>query len=98
VKVWKCQKKWLNVDSFSDPFVVDEANFNLTNKISFVKNGAGYEIEYNISPRGLGIFQNLGPEAEIKILPAPLIKRTPAPNTREIEPNFSNLGKQNLKV
>jgi hypothetical protein len=83
----------------SDPYVSDEANFNLTNKINFVKNGAGYEIEYNISPRGLGIFQNLAPETKINILPEPFIKKTPAPSpVRELSAKFSNLGKQNLKV
>ena len=99
---WKFFKKsnacWQQLFDITDPYVTDETNFNITNKINFVKNGAGYEIEYNINPRGLGIFQNLGQEAEIKILPKPLIKKTPAPDTREISPRFNNLGKQNLKV
>lgn len=34
--------------AFSDPYITDEANFNITNKLNFVKNGQGYEIEYNI--------------------------------------------------
>lgn len=83
----------------SDPFISNEASFNLTNKISFTKNDANYEIEYNVSPRGAGILQNLGPNAELKVLPEPFIKKTPAPAAaREITPKFSNLGKQNLKV
>lgn len=81
-----------------DPYIADESNFNITNKISFVKNGAGYEIEYSIHPRGIGIFQNLGHNAERKILPTASFKRTPARPVREIFPNFSNLPKQNLKV
>ena len=64
-----------------------------------MKNGSGYEIEYNINPRGLGIFQNLGAEAERKILPEPLIKKTTAIKpVRELAPNFANIGRQNLKV
>lgn len=83
----------------SDPIVVPEATFNITNKLSFVKNGAGYEIEYNISPHGVGIFENLSAETEKKILPNPLIKATPAAKSvRQIFPKFENIGKQNLKV
>lgn len=64
-----------------------------------MKDGAGFEIEYNVSPKGLGIFQNLGAQAERKIFPEPLIKKTPAVRTnRELYPNFNNVGKQNLKV
>lgn len=83
---------------FKDPYVSDESSFNVTNKISFVKNGAGYEIEYSLSPRGVGIFQNLGPQAERQILPTASFKRTPALQIRSINPNFANIGKQNLKV
>lgn len=84
----------------ADPYVSDESNFNVTNKLTFVQNGAGYEIEYSISPNGVGIFHNLGQNAERKILSDPIIKRTPAPTrpVREIYPNFANIGKQNLKV
>ena len=32
---------------------MDEANFNITNRLGFVRNGAGYEIEYSIHPRGM---------------------------------------------
>lgn len=78
---------------------MDEANFNITNKITFVKNGAGYEIEYNINPKGFGYFQNLGAKAERKIFPEPSIKKTPALKPiREIFPSFEKIGKQNLKV
>lgn len=78
---------------------MDEANFNITNKISFVKNGATYEIEYNINPKGFGYLQNLGTQAERKIFPEPLIKKTPALRpVREIFPSFEKIGRQNLKV
>jgi hypothetical protein len=70
----------------------------VTNKVSFVKNGAGYEIEYSITPQGVGIFQNLGQNAERKILPKASFKRTPALPIREISPDFASIGKQNLKV
>jgi hypothetical protein len=82
----------------ADPYTTDEANFNITNKISFVKNGAGYEIEYNVNPRGVGIFHNLDAQSELKILPSPTIKKTQAPRVRELKPRFDNIGKQNLKV
>lgn len=100
--VINCNNVW-NADTlrnrFTDPYIVDEANFNITNKINFVKDGAGYEIEYNVSPKGVGIFQNLGAKAEKKILPDPSIKKTPAPKpAREFFPRFENVGKQNLKV
>lgn len=83
---------------FTNPFISDETTFNITNKISFVKNGQGYEIEYNVHPRGIGIFQNLGQNAERKILPTATFKRTPARPAREIYPSFAGIGKQNLKV
>lgn len=65
-----------------------------------MQNGAGYEIEYSVSSNGIGIFQNLDRNAARQILPEPSFKRTPAPTRpiREIFPNFSNIGKQNLKV
>lgn len=82
-----------------DPYITDEAHFNITNKISFVHDGAGYEIEYNISPKGMGIFQNLGAAAERPILPEPNIKIAPAVRpVRQLRPNFGNIPKQNLKV
>lgn len=81
-----------------DPYIADESSFNITNKLSFVRNGAGYEIEYNINPRGIGIFQNLGKNAERQVLPNVTFKKTPARQIREIFPNFVNIGKQNLKV
>lgn len=85
--------------SFPGPFISDEDNFNITNKISFVKDGSDFEIEYNINPKGLGIFQNLGVGAEKQILPEPLIKKTHAVRpVRQIQPNFNKVGKQNLKV
>jgi len=78
---------------------MDESNFNVTNKINFVKNGAGYEIEYNIRPKGFGYFQNLGPQFEKRIIPDAFFKRTAAPSRlRELSVNFTNIGKQNLKV
>ncbi|CRL05910.1 CLUMA_CG018883, isoform A [Clunio marinus] len=84
---------------FTNPYITDERNFNVTNKINFVQNGLGYEIEYNINPKGLGIFHNLGATAERRILPAPAIKDVPAIRPpREIKINFNNIGKQNLKV
>jgi hypothetical protein len=65
-----------------------------------VKNGVGYEVEYSLSPRGVGIFQNLGATAEKQILPKTSFKKTPVPSRpiRELNPNFANIGKQNLKV
>ena len=81
-----------------DPYISEEAAFNITNKINFVRNGEGYEIEYNINPRGIGIFQNLGKNAERQILPNTSFKKTPARPIREIFPNFASIGKQNLKV
>lgn len=82
-----------------DPYIVEEEGFNITNKISFLKNGAGYEIEYNLKPKGYGIFQNLGSQYERRILPDPVIKRNPVNQpAREVFPNLNNIGKQNLKV
>lgn len=85
--------------TFADPYVTEENNFNVSNKINYVKNGANYEIDYNISPKGVVVLHNLGIQAERNILPLPLIKRAPTIRpTREIFPNFESLGKQNLKV
>lgn len=89
----------LLITTFADPYITDETNFNVTNKINYVKNQANYEIDYNISPKGAVVVHNLGVKAEREILPQPLIKRaSTARPTREIFPNFNNLGKQNLKV
>jgi len=79
---------------------MDETNFNVTNKLNFVSNGNGYEIEYSITSKGIGIFQNLGKNAERRILPEAVLKKSPAPfrPVREIFPSFANIGKQNLKV
>lgn len=83
-----------------DPYITNEATFNVTNKLSFVKNGGNNEIFYNVSPRGFKVTHNLGPVSERKILPNVLIKKTPAPRgpIREVNPDFTTIGKQNLKV
>ncbi|XP_070502696.1 uncharacterized protein [Chironomus tepperi] len=85
---------------FTNPYISDETSFNVTNKLNFVTNGNGYEIEYSISSNGVGIFHNLGQNAERKILPEAVFKKSPAPfrPVREIFPSFANIGKQNLKV
>lgn len=81
-----------------DPYVIDESMFNVTNKLNFNLDKEGYEIVYHVYPRGFGVFHNLKPEAIKNVLKDPIIKKTPAANTRGRAPMFPKLGRQNLKV
>jgi hypothetical protein len=82
----------------SDPYIIDESHFNISNKLDFNINKEGYEIVYHVYPRGFGVFHNFKPEHVKNILSDPIIKKTPAVQLRGRPPIFSKLGKQNLKV
>lgn len=81
-----------------DPYIIDEARFNVTNKLNFNLDKEGYEIVYHVYSRGFGVFHNLKPDAIKTVLKNPSIRKTPAVNLRGHVPNFPKLGKQNLKV
>lgn len=84
--------------TITDPFIIEENSFNVTNKLNFNLEKEGYEIVYHVYPRGFGVFHNLKPEAIKNALNDPIIKKTPSPTIRGRAPNFPKLGKQNLKV